>query len=544
MSFFLKSQPDPDKLRGGYYTPETIAEFVCEWAIRQGDERILEPSCGDGNILAAAASRVASLGAKTPRIYGVEFLAEEAAKASARLKTAKLDHNVSILNEDYFTFASRKRGEGVTYDVVVGNPPFVRYQDFPEDQRNIAFALMREMGLSPSKLTNLWLPFLAVATSSLSAGGRLGMVIPAELFQVGYAAELRQFLADHFKQIDIVTFKQLVFPTIQQEVVLLLAEKRSGAVTGIRVHEVDNAADLPGLSSSRMMKQAVKPVDHAEEKWTKYFLEKDEILLLRTLREREDVDPLGKHVSVDVGVVTGNNDYFLLSEEEVAEHELHDDCVPLVGRSLALQGTRFTSSDFNRWAELGKKCHLFLPRAPYGTAAANFVGLGEEAKVDEGYKCSIRKEWFRVPSVWTPDFFFLRQADSSPRIVANTTSATCTDTLHRGRLLTGVNKNRLCAAFTNSLTFATSEVIGRSYGGGVMTFEPSEVEKLPLPLLNSELLDWKQIDRLVREKKLEEALDVVDEIVLIQGLGLKMTQVKMLRAIWKKMSQRRKGRRR
>lgn len=77
-----------------------------------------------------------------------------------------------------------------------------------------------------------------------------------------------------------------------------------------------------------------------------------------------------------------------------------------------------------------------------------------------------------------------------------------------------------------------------------MTFEPSEVEKLPLPLLKSELLDWKQIDRLVREKRLEEALDIVDEVVLIQGLGLKTAQVNMLRAIWKKMSQRRKGRRR
>lgn len=540
----MKSQPDPDKLRGGYYTPETIAKFVCEWAVRQDGERILEPSCGDGNILAAAARRVASLGANTSRLYGVEFLAEEAAKALARLNKAKLDHNVSILNEDYFTFASRQKVEGVKYDVVIGNPPFVRYQDFPEDQRNIAFALMREMGLNPSRLTNLWLPFLAVATSSLAPGGRLGMVIPAELFQVGYAAELRQFLADHFKQIDIVTFKQLVFPTIQQEVVLLLAEKQSGEGTGIRVHEVDNADDLPKLTSSSMVKQVVKPVDHAEEKWTKYFLEKDEILLLRNLREREDVDLLGKHVDVDVGVVTGNNDYFLLSEEEVAEHELHDDCIPLVGRSLALQGTRFTSSDFNRWAGLGKKCYLFLPQSPYGSAAAKFVELGEEAKVNEGYKCSIRKEWFRVPSVWTPDFFFLRQADSSPRIVANTTSATCTDTLHRGRLLSGANKNRLCAAFTNSLTFATSEVIGRSYGGGVMTFEPSEVEKLPLPMLNAELLDWKQIDSLIREKKLEGALDIVDEVVLVQGLGLKKTQVKMLREIWKKMSKRRKGRRR
>ena len=37
-----------NKLRGGYYTPDKISEFIAEWAIRNASDSVLEPSCGDG----------------------------------------------------------------------------------------------------------------------------------------------------------------------------------------------------------------------------------------------------------------------------------------------------------------------------------------------------------------------------------------------------------------------------------------------------------------------------------------------------------------
>ena len=46
---------------------------------------------------------------------------------------------------------------------------------------------MRNAGLHPNKLTNIWLPFLVLSALVLSKNGKLGMVIPAELFQVSYA---------------------------------------------------------------------------------------------------------------------------------------------------------------------------------------------------------------------------------------------------------------------------------------------------------------------------------------------------------------------
>lgn len=538
----MKNQPNYDKLRGGYYTPQPIAHYLAEWAIRNKNDSILEPSCGDGNILIEAARRLHSIRSAST-LTGIELFNDEAKKARARLKEiAGGNVKAKVVHTSFFDHAEKAFADGTRYDVVVGNPPFVRYQDFPEEQRQQAFGLMRRVGLNPSRLANSWLPFLVVSAALLTEQGRLALVIPAELFQVGYAAEVRQFLADYFPQINIVTFQRLVFPDIQQEVVLLLADRAPTKQRGIRVHEVEDASTLTDIDLGRLAKRPIKPVDHAAEKWTKYFLDKDEILLLRELRERTDIPQLKSYIDIDVGVVTGDNDYFLLDTADRAARKLEESTVPIVGRSAALAGIVFDRNDFDAWVNQGKKAHLFLPTPPYGAAVKRYIKHGEENGVSSGYKCRIRREWYVVPSVWTPDVFFLRQADHCPRLVANQTGAICTDTLHRGRLVDGVAADVLAAAFNNSLTFAASEVTGRSYGGGVMTFEPSEVEKLPLPLAGIDAVDVRVIDQLIRRKDTAAALDMVDQATLIDGLGLNQRQVTMLRGIWVKLKERRRGR--
>src|SRR5262249_21470581 len=71
-----------------------------------------------------------------------------------------------------------------SFDVIVGNPPFIRYQNFQEEHRKPAFEIMQRAGLSPNRLTNSWVPFVVAASFLLSDKGRLALVIPAELLQV------------------------------------------------------------------------------------------------------------------------------------------------------------------------------------------------------------------------------------------------------------------------------------------------------------------------------------------------------------------------
>src|SRR5690606_31621169 len=94
-------------------------------------------------------------------------------------------------------------------------------------------------------------------------------------------------------------------------------------------------------------------------------------------------------------------------------------------------------------------------------------------------------------------------------------------------------------SFLNSLSFAFSEILGRSYGGGVLTFEPTEIEEIPLPLLKEVNIDFENIDALIRQRRIDEVLDIVDEQLLIKQMKMKKAEVNALRGIWKKLSDRR-----
>ena len=271
----MKSIDGYNKLRGGYYTPSSIADFIVLWALRGGDDTVLEPSCGDGSFLASIRNRRSEFPlVSDKKVIGVELDTTEAAKAEA--------YGYSIVNGDYFTYYRDFIEGKLTYDVIVGNPPFIRYQNFDEQYRTVAFDLMKKHGFHPNRLTNIWLPFLLLSCEALSNNGRIGMVIPAELFQVDYAAEARNYLSSHFESLTIVTFKRLVFDDIQQEVVLLLGEKTS-ANKGIRVVELNGLEELIHQGLSCLNKAETKVLDHSSDKWVTYYLTNAELHVLCTL---------------------------------------------------------------------------------------------------------------------------------------------------------------------------------------------------------------------------------------------------------------------
>jgi adenine-specific DNA methylase len=229
--FAAKAAPEGDKLRGGYYTPEPIARFVAEWAGQAGSQ-ILEPSCGGGAILRELVSAVGGEG-----LAAVELISQEARHASD-------SSGVAVEVADFFAwFAPERHG---AFDAVAGNPPYIRFGSWDESSREPALALMRSQGLRPTKLTNAWVPFVVASVLAVRLGGRVALVLPAELLQVGYAAALRSYLIDNCSHVTIVSFQRLVFPGILQEVVLLLAERGRGPAQ-IRTIEVPDGSHLDAL---------------------------------------------------------------------------------------------------------------------------------------------------------------------------------------------------------------------------------------------------------------------------------------------------------
>jgi adenine-specific DNA-methyltransferase len=554
----VKLAPTYQKLRGGYYTPKPIADFLAQWAIQSPDAEVLEPSCGDGSLVEASIEALLTRGAQREAIarliHGVEIDPDEAGRVVERMRALGISPGEDTIHVgDFFAhcknqlfeqrFMDLVTAEARKFDVVIGNPPFIRYQNFPEASLNIACEIMQQVGLHPTRLLNAWLPFLIASTLLLKEFGRLAMVIPAELFQVNYAAETRQFLSDFYDQITIVTFKKLIFDDIQQEVVLLLCEKNNQQRRGIRTYELEDAGDLAHHNHTEFAENDLKPMDHSKEKWTQYFLDTDEILLLRSLKSHPGVMLSGQVIRVDVGVVTGENKFFILNEKQVRAADLEPFTQKIVSRSGHLKGALFREEDWRENATGQVPAYLLMapnvPRELLSDPLKTYILKGEEANYHKGYKCSIRTPWYVVPSVWNPEAFMLRQIHGYPKLILNQAEATCTDTIHRVRFCGPLDKKHVVAAFMNVLTFAFAEVTGRGYGGGVLTFEPSEAERLPLPLAGAQDLDLDDFDRLLRTDGIEAVLARTDEVLLRHGLGLSNEEVRMLHTIWAKLRDRR-----
>jgi len=524
------------KNRGAFNTPDVLARFLVNWAIRNPTDSVIDPSVGDGIFLLEAADRILFLGAEEKEIE--QLLGVEIDKATAKQCRERLSQRFTvspkIIGQGFFSTLSTLPRD--SFDAVIGNPPFVRYRNFFPDEREIALKFMREHGFTASKLTNAWVPFLVAATTLLKPKGRLAMIMPAELLQVSYASEIREYLLNRFGFILVVAFNHLVFPDVEQEIVLLMGTKGEGR--GLRLIEIKDASELSLVPQFRVPQV---PVEDSREKWTQYFLSDSQ---RGTLRKGLALKRLGDYCSVDVGVVTGTNDFFVLRRDSGLSLDADEHLLPIATRTKQMQGIVFQKEDWEKAVKSDPSYLLNIkPALGLSKNLRDYIARGEKNGASEHFKCRMRDPWFIVPSVWVPDAFLFRQIGSYPKLVLNRVGATCTDTLHRVKFKSNRDAGKLVACFHNSLTFAFAEIFGRSYGGGVLELMPTEAEKLPIPVTDSHNL-LNDVDGLMRDGLIDEAISHVDERILHEELGYKRADIAIIKSAWQDLSRRRKARHR
>lgn len=522
------------KLRGAYYTPPAIASFILHWGINgSNDADILEPSCGDGVFL----EQMARENMLFHHVTAVEYEAVEAEKARAiRL------HDSEVINSDFHRFCLDTEQR---FNLVVGNPPFIRYQYYDEGQQTLAGEIFKKAGLKRSKLTNAWVTFVVGCSLLLKETGKMGFVIPSELLQVTYAQQLRKYLATSFNKINIISFENLVFEEIQQEVVLLLCERTGTGEHLIEHIEVKDAEALRQLDPHRL-NLPTKQIDFHADKWTYYFLDKEELDFLKKIRV-DNMPKIGTYADVEVGITTGSNGYFTVPQEVVDMYQLQEYARPMVGRSVQVNSLCFTKADWQQNLANGAKANLlvFTPGAKENgnEGAKAYIENGEQQGINKGYKTSIRDEWYVIPSIKLSDALFLRRNNLYPKFVLNDAQAYTTDTMHRVFIKKGVKRKAFVVSYYNSLSFAFAEILGRNFGGGVLELMPSEVEGVYLPYREENAKLFEQVDQMVREKKTaDEILDFTDKELLQKGMGFSETETKMARSIWYKLMGRRLNR--
>lgn len=538
----LKKDSTIEKLRGAYYTPYPLAKAIVNLVVEDNVLNVLEPSCGDGVFIDCLAEN--NMLTKIKKLTAIEIELSEAEKVRNRYWGSK---TIEVICEDFFDFYNRC-SKNERYDLILGNPPYIRYQYLTEKQREIQSQILTANGMKSNKLINAWVCFLVACVQMLADNGKIAFVIPAEILQVAYAEDLRLFLSNQLTRITLITFEKLVFPDIEQEVLVFIGEK-GGEEKGIRIIEMD---DLSGFDKLDLHKNGYQKLLHVKEKWTKYFVSAEDVNIIQNLRNDSRFTKFADYGLINVGITTGNNDYFSIDKKTAELYNLESVTLPLIGRSSHAHGIYFTEADWQENVKAGKKAMLInfpdIPFENYPDLHKKYIKEGELNKQHEGYKCSIRDRWYIVPSVWVPDAFFLRRNNLYPKFVINKCGAVSTDTMHRMKFNDGVDADNVLLSYYNSISFAFTEICGRSYGGGVLEILPGEMGNIVLPkvenvdkALKQRLL--KYIDDVVRgNKNVELALDVVDRELLIDVLGIEPELCVRCRKIWKTLQRRRLGR--
>ncbi len=527
----------PTKLRGGYYTDPDLARFLVRWAVNGDSPTVLEPSCGDGIFIEALGARE---GAGRALVVAFDTDVAELKKTGV-VVSALPGLSCDLRNEDFLGWALEKLPSGPVFDAIVGNPPFIRYQYLDESLQLRAANLAKYFGIPFTKHTNAWVPFVIASVGLLHPHGRLGMVVPSEILHVLHAQSLRSFLAERCSRITLIDPAELWFENALQGAVLLLAERRRDEsecrLSIVRTRGRDflgqSAEDIAPLTATRV-------VSATSRKWMEALLEPDERDCLEALAEHADVVAFKQVADADVGIVTGANKFFLVTDEVVDEFDLHRWARPMFGRSEHVPGVIYDEAVHakNKARGLPTNFLWFAANDRLNAGAKRYIARGESQELHTRYKCRIRDPWYSVPSVYSTEVGMLKRSHDAPRLVANRLEAFSTDTAYRIKAKS-VKPEQLVWNFSTSLTALSAELNGRHYGGGVLELVPSEIERLLVPHLSSSP-GLAELERLYRDEvPIHQLLEQQDRAVLGR-IGVSAHQQRIIRRAWTRLRSRRR----
>ncbi|WP_439366032.1 Eco57I restriction-modification methylase domain-containing protein [Bradyrhizobium sp. DASA03005] len=467
-------QPLSQKAAGAYYTPDWVVRCLLNWAVRSDEDRMLDPSCGDGRFIAGHRNAV-----------GIE---QDARATQAAIERAPW----ALVHEgDFFSWAAETSER---FECAAGNPPFIRYQTFKGEQRARALALCQKLGANFSGLASSWAPFLAATAGLLKPGGRMAFVVPAEIGHAPYAAPLLDYMVENFATVHVVAVKDKLFPELSEDCWLLYADGYSRRTSQIRLSVVDH------FEPSRRPPAPTHTI--AVQEWREVWNRRLRPFLLsnyarhvyQDVARDSSIPRLGDLAQVGIGYVSGANDFFhlrpsLADQWDIPEQLLH----ATVRNGRALPASRLTQGVVSKWKRADDQILLLrLPKGgdlPRGVRKYLETDQGQEAR--QAYKCRVRDPWYSVPDVQVPDFFLSYMSGREASLVRNDAGCTCTNSVHSVRLRSPGAAKYLDSWGTDFVQLSC-EIEGHPLGGGMLKLEPREASQICLPRLAS----LKRIDKL------------------------------------------------
>lgn len=518
---------------GSYYTPYVVAQALTTWAIRAATDTVLDPSFGGCAFFSAAIARLKTLGSPDPFSqlggFDVDISARSYVKAlpGYRSRGGKIHIGCDFLS-------ATPRDKNGDFSTVAGNPPYIRHHVLSKPQLEIAQSAVSAIGFPVPKTSSYWPYFVLHSLAFLRPGGRLAMVLPFAAVNADYARTVHTALESHFARTTFIYLRERVFNDAQEGSVILLAEGLGKKHKSVRFASAPNVRTLQKICARRYQ---IRKQSGANSRIA--CLGSTEKVLNR-LSRRSDVHQLGDLASIKIGVVTGDNSFFVLSSRRAKKLQIAGRYLsPILTRGPELRSLILSAKESRELFSDERGSFLFVPPVRTTSKAVVKYLNGTHAKrAQRRYKARIRHPWYRVTDLRTPDAFLTYVNGLVPKLVVNASGVLCTNAIHRLFWKRDKIKNKaklIALSFASTLGALSAELQGRSYGGGVLKLEPGPARRLlvALPLLDQKKVThaFKSAVRLATEGKWKDVRRTADELILKKGIKMSREELIQLRRV-------------
>ncbi|MGY6000052.1 N-6 DNA methylase [Stenotrophomonas maltophilia] len=512
--------PDDERARrralGAYYTPDRLSAVVAAWAIREANDRVLEPGFGGCGFLVAARNRLVELGQTKAHdfIHGCDIDPAAFGYLKAAFNAESTAQHFPLV--DFLHTVPGTTWKGARFSVAIGNPPYVSYQSLGDNRSRYQATIAASEWSGLSARASLWAYFILHALSFLEPAGRVAWVLPGSLLRANYAEHVKDILRRNFKAAALFHVHERLFTPagVAEESVVLIAE-------GFR--------DPNGCVLEECSVESVEELASHLNGWGE--LSTAGASLPRSRRTPSahgagDIKTvaLGELLSARIGVVTGDNPFFLLSAQRAEEEGIDlADLMPIFAKGAMAAGLSFGKPQLKLAEEAGRACYLLSwdGQSKVSPAIRRYLSKYPEDRIRSNSTFSKRRLWHETNHPAVPHAFWPVMRDLGPKLVLNPQKFHCTNTVHRIFFADGISaiqRKQIAVSLQSSFAQLHAELSGRSYGSGVLKHEPRDVERIQIPW--RECVDASQtaaafesVDAALRRGDNREAMALADAYV-------------------------------
>jgi hypothetical protein len=451
---------------GATYTPALIVSAMTAWAVSQSPapQRIVDPGCGSGRYLMAAA-----VSFPKAQLIAIEIdpLARMLLKANAVV--CGFADRLTIKACDY------RELELPTIDgrtLFIGNPPYVRHHDIAEDWKAWFQDAAAELGFRASRLAGLHIHFF-LKTRLLAHPGDFGVFITAaEWIDVNYGSVLREMLTDGMGGIALHLIDPSAEPFPDAMVTGAITCFHVGArASNFSIRAVGSLAELGTLAAGEPLP------------WERVATARRWSALVRRKEQHPDgFIELGEVFRVHRGTVTGSNRVWIAGE--------HATDIPpsLLFPSVTKAREIIAAGQVLKNAK-ALRCVVDIPPELDGfdrserRAIDRFLKWARAMGADQTYTAFYRRAWWSVGLRDPAPILCTYMGRRSPAFALNAAHAHFLNIAH-GLYPRAPLPQRTLAAYAEYLRKSIQQHEGRTYAGGLTKFEPKELERVLVPAID------------------------------------------------------------